>query len=73
MPWSSQWIDRGEAQTRAEEAVGAKGLPWMEPISVMRHWGDWRVMTLSTHRGGNVFVDDGGNGTVKRIAGPTPR
>jgi hypothetical protein len=46
----------------------------MEPVSVMHHWGDWRVMTWSTHRGGNVFVDvDGGTGAVKRVAGPTPR
>jgi hypothetical protein len=74
MPWSSHWIDRAEAQARAEDAVAKRGLPWTEPIRVMRHWGDWRVVTWSTHRGGNVFVDvDGGTGAVTRVAGPTPR
>jgi hypothetical protein len=74
MPWSSSWIDSGEAQACAMDAVAQRGLPWTEPITVMRHWGDWRVMTWSAHRGGSVFVDvDGGTGAVKWIGGPTPR
>jgi hypothetical protein len=78
MPWSSRWIDRAEAQARAEDAVAARGLLWMEPVSVMRQWGERRVMPWSTHRGGNVFVDvdvdvDGGTEAVKRVAGPTQR
>jgi hypothetical protein len=74
MPWSSSWIDSGEAQAHAMHAVARRGLPWTEPIRVMCHWGDWRVMTWSTHRGGNVVVDvDAGTGAVKWIGGPTTR
>lgn len=74
LPWSSLWVGSGDAKAAARDAVAERGLPWWEPIRVRRHWGDWRVMTWSDHRGGNVFIDvDGGTGAVKWIGGPTPR
>lgn len=58
----------------ARTACEAEGVPFVAPVRVGRDFGDWVVWTNARTRGGNVRVEiDGGDGTVKRIAGPTPR
>jgi hypothetical protein len=74
LPWSSRWISRDSAIVLAKAAVVERGLPWVDPIRAVRHYGDWQVVTASNVRGGNVRVTiDAGSGLVKWIGGPTPR
>ena len=67
-------VTRDQALEIARTACEARGAPWLEPIKVYRHYGDWAVWTFANHRGGNVrVIVDGGTGHVKRLEGPTPR
>jgi hypothetical protein len=67
-------VGRQEAVDIARRAAEERGLPWLEPVKVYRHYGDWAVWTYAGHRGGNVrIVVDAGSGEVKGTLGPTPR
>jgi hypothetical protein len=69
-----QDVTRDEALEIARAVCEARGTPWLEPIKVYRHYGDWAIWTFASRRGGNVrVVIDGGTGEVKRLEGPTPR
>jgi hypothetical protein len=67
-------VTREQARAIAQEVCELRGLPWLEPIRVHRHYGDWAVWTFADHRGGNVRVIlDGETGDVRQVTGPTPR
>lgn len=74
-PFSKNWITRSEAAEVAYRAATRKGLPWIEPIHVYRHYGDWAVYSFADHRGGNVrVIVDGASGKIKQMPDhPTPR
>ena len=67
-------LSRDEARDRAREHVERAGLPWTEPVRVMRRsLGGWGVMTNSQSRGGNVFLSIARGGRVRGGERLTPR
>jgi hypothetical protein len=39
-------VTRDQALEIARTACEARGAPWLEPIKVYRHYGDWAVWTF---------------------------
>jgi hypothetical protein len=67
-------VDSGEAVDVARAECQRRGIPWLEPVRVHRHYGNWTVWTHADRIGGNVrVVVDAGTGDVLKVNGPTPR
>jgi len=72
MRWWS--LTREEARALARRHVDEQGLPWTEPVSVVRApLGGWNVTTSSNTRGGNIFMWITRAGKVKGGTQVTPR
>jgi hypothetical protein len=67
-------VTREEALSIAHAGCDRRGLPWLEPVRVFRHYGDWSVWTHADHKGGNVrVIVDAGRGDVLSVYGPVSR
>jgi hypothetical protein len=67
-------VSRERAVELAHAECVRRRLPWIEPVRVHLHYGDWAVWTFADHRGGNVrVVIDAGTGAVRSVLGTTPR
>ena len=67
-------ISKEEAVEVARKECERRGIPWLEPVKVFRHYGNWSVWTHANHRGGNVrVIVDKETGEIYNIAGPIIR
>lgn len=67
-------VSRDQAAELARLECLRRDLPWIGPIKVYAHYGDWSVWTFAGHRGGNIrVIIDRRSGSVIRVQGPTPR
>jgi len=67
-------VDRESAISIARAECERRGLQWLDPVRVFRHYGDWSVVTAADHIpiGVRVIVD-GGTGQVRAVNRPLSR
>lgn len=67
-------VSKEEAVQIARRECEQRGLAWLEPVQVFRHYGNWSVWTNADKIGGNVrVIVDSEEGQVVSVTGPTPR
>jgi hypothetical protein len=74
LPGLGAKVSKEQAAEIARKECTARGLTWLEPVRVFRHYGNWSVWTNADKIGGNIrIIIDSGNGQVVSLSGPTPR
>jgi hypothetical protein len=74
LPGAGVRVSKDRAMDIARGECERRGLVWLEPVRVHRHYGNWSVWTNADKIGGNIrIIVDSRNGQVVSIAGPMPR
>jgi hypothetical protein len=67
-------VTKEQAEDIAHWECKRRGLVWLEPVRIFRHYGNWSIWTNADKIGGNIrVIVDSEDGQVISLTGPTPR